>query len=255
MPYPLIPRKTAQLFGASLTPSGNVAVFGSLLAGSPAFSNDLAAIQALAAWGNGMNGAVVGNNSPALEDLNGLFLTFAQQIAYILQAGVPEYDAGTTYFLNGQCRIGLVTFVSRSNNNLGNDPLTDSNNWQPLANLAKGPTLAAAWVEFDGINVDGSGNSILHSQFNVDHVVKNANGSYTIVFASALPSSHYAITGSCGSEDGQPYGVGDDGLVVGNVTGQGNAIRSAAQCRVFTINPTNKALVASGDVSVLFFGR
>jgi hypothetical protein len=41
--------------------------------------------------------------------------------------------------------------------------------------------------------------------------------------------------------------------VVGNVSGQGNAVRSASACRVFTIDTTNKTLVESGCVSVVFF--
>ena len=98
-----------------------------------------------------------------------------------------------------------------------------------------------------------AGDARIISSFNVSTVTKNAAGSYTINFADALPSANYVVAGTCGSEDGQPYGSGDDGVVVGNVTGQGNAVRSASACRVFTINTTSKALVESGCVSVVFF--
>ena len=249
---PAIPRKTQKVFGSSLTPSGNVAAWGSTQAGTTVYSNDPAVLQT-AALLNGFNASVIGNRSPVLEELNGQLLTITQQLAYLLERGIPEWDTNSTYYTNDYARVGAVTYLSKTDNNTGNDPTTDTNNWQPLTSALRGASVAAAWVEFDGINATG-GNSVIHSSFNVDHVVKNANGSYTIYFITPMNSAHYVMMGSCGSEDGQPYGSGDDGVVVGNVTGQGNAVRNATQCRVFTINSTSKALVASGDVSVIFFG-
>ena len=248
-----IPRKLQKIFGGGLTPSGNVANFGSLAAGTPVFSNDPDAIQT-AAWLNGLTAALVGNRSPALEDLNGVFLTITQQLAYLLQAGVPEWDPSTPYFQNQICRgVGTrVLFYSITDNNL-NHAVTDSNNWLPLASTLVGPPVCAAWAEFDGINVVG-GNARLINSFNVSSVLKNAAGSYTVNFANALPSANYVLAGSCGSEDANAYGAGDDGVVVGNVAGQGNAIRTVNACRLFTINPVDKSLVQSGCVSALFFG-
>lgn len=249
---PEITRKHQKIFGSGLTPTGNVAVWGSLAAGSPAYSDDPDTIQSLPAFDDGFNGAVVGNRSPAMEDLNGLMYLITRQVAYTLQSGIPEWSADTNYFTNNFCRVGLVIYVSQSDDNLGNDPTTDSNNWQPLFNKATGPTLAAAWVVFDGINAS-AGNARIIASYNVSSVTKNAAGNYTVNFENALPSANYTLQGSCGSEDGQPYGAGDDGVVVGNITGQGNAVRSATACRIFTINPTDKSLVSSGCVSATFF--
>lgn len=250
----LIPRKTALIFGSLLTPTGNVAKWGSLAAGAAGYSNDPALIQT-PAWLQGLNAELIGNRSPVKEDFNGLFLVLSQQIAYLLQAGIAEWDATTDYWIDQIARGSDGNlYASKTDNNTGHDPISDSNNWGNLFDLIRGAGLAVAWVEFDGINAPG-GNSVIHNSFNVSSVTKNADGNYEVVFATPLPSAHYVFSGSCGSEDGQPYGAGDDGVVVGNIAGQGNAIRSAARCRVFTINPTNKALVASGDVSVMFFCR
>lgn len=136
---PQIPRKTAKIFGGSLSASNNVAKFGSLAVGSPAFSLDLDDIQT-AEWLLGWAAAVVGNNSPALEDFNGVFLALTQQIAYALQSGVPEYDAGTTYFEFGICRKDGVTYVSLVDDNVGNDPATPSASWVSLEAPAGGGT-------------------------------------------------------------------------------------------------------------------
>lgn len=246
-----IPRKLAKLFGSALVPAGNVAVWGSTTAGSPVYTSDPDTLQSTR-FLSGFNAAIVGNRSPVMEEMNGAFLVAFQQLAYILQSGVPQWDVGTTYFPNNFVRVGTVLYVSQTNNNTGNDPTTDTNNWQPYLAKATGPTVAAAWAVFDGINAS-SGNARIISSFNVDTITKNAAGSYTVNFLAALPSANYTLTGSCGSEDGQAYGLGDDGVVVGNVTGQGNAVRSTAACRLFTINTTSKALVESGCVSVLFF--
>lgn len=247
-----LPRKTQKIFGSTLTPTGNVAVVGSLSAGAPAFSGDLAIIQSLAQYLNGWQGAQVGSKSPALEDMTAMFYLVTTQLAYLLTRGLAEWDANTTYDANDFARVGSQVYVSKIDANTNNDPTIDTNSWVPLASTLRGSKVAAAWVVFDGINAT-AGNSRIIASDNVDHVVRNGDGSYTVVFAAALSSDHYAIGGSCGSEDAEPYGVGDDGVVVGNVAGQGDAIRNSAQCRIFTINPTNKVLVQSGCVSAFFF--
>lgn len=250
---PALPRKTQKIFGSSLTPSGNIAVWGSLAAGSPAYSSDLSVIQS-SAWLQGLNDALIGNRSPAQEDLNALFFTLTQQIAYLLESGVPEWDASTTYYTNQICRVNAVLFVSLSNTNVGNDPTTDTNNWSPYFAKASGPTLAAAWAVFDGINDSPVGQSRIINSFNVDTITHNGTGDYTINFLNALPSANYTITGSCGVEDGQTASMpADQGIVVGAKSGT-LGVRSTIQSRIFTINPTDRSQVASGCVSVLYFG-
>lgn len=251
---PAIDRKTQKIFGSDLTPSGNVAVWGSLAAASPSYSSDPATIQSTR-WLNGFNDAVVGNRSPALEDLNGLMLVITQQIAYMLQSGVPEWDAGTTYYTNQFVRSGADLYLSRTDDNVGN-AVTSTVNWVPYTTAMKGPAVCAAWVVFDGINESTPGNARIIESFNVSTVTRNTGGvgRYTVNFASALPSPHYAMSGSCGTEDGQTYGGGDSGIVVGNVSGV-VGVRSDVACRVFTLSSDTLAGVESGCVSVLFFTR
>ncbi len=246
-------RKLQKIFGLSLTPTGNVANFGSLAAGTPAYSADPDSIQT-AAWLNGLAAALIGNRSPALEDLNGVLFVLTRQIAYLMQSGVPEWIATETYWTNQFARVGGVLYVSLTDNNTANDPTTDATNWIPLANQMKGQAVCRAWAIFDGLNESPAGFARPISLFNVTNITKNGPGSYTVNFASALPSANYTLGGSCGSEDGQAYGAGDNGVVVGNITGQGNAIRSTTQCRLFTINPNTLLVVSSGCVSVFFFG-
>ena len=158
---PSIPRKTQKIFGGSLTPANNVAVYGSLAAGAPAYPStitDLAAIQS-AAWLQGLTAALIGNRSPALEDLNGVFLVLSQQIAYLLQSGIPEWDGATTYWIGQVVRFPgtALCFTSTVNNNLANDPSTDSNNWS--ASGTSNPSVASMSTS-QSVTINGVGQTL-----------------------------------------------------------------------------------------------
>jgi hypothetical protein len=124
-----IVRKTQQVFGGNLVASNNIAQFGSLKAGSIAYSLDPAVIQSLAAWGNGWSAAVTNNNAPALQDLNAFCYLSSLQLAYLMQAGVAEWDSGTTYYTGSLVQDGSGNiFYSLVDSNL-NNALTDITKW------------------------------------------------------------------------------------------------------------------------------
>lgn len=130
-------RYTQELFG-STAPANKIAEFGSFAAGSPlrysGASANPALIQALSNFLTGWTGAVVGNNSPLIEDMNAVCFLFAYQLAYLMQEGVPEWDSGTTYYIGSLVSSNGFTYMSITNSNLGN-PVTDQTNWaQPPQN-------------------------------------------------------------------------------------------------------------------------
>lgn len=122
-----ITRKVAKIFGSS---SGfqQVAQFGSLAAAAPIFTTDVATIQNLANWLTGWFGAVIGGNSPAIEDMNAFCYVMAYQISYLMQAGVPEWETNTIYYKGSLAQSGGQVFVSTTDSNTGN-AVTDSTNW------------------------------------------------------------------------------------------------------------------------------
>jgi len=127
-----IPRATQKLFGSTAS-NNQIAKFGSKSAGVPARYAGAAAtaanIQALNNFLNGWFDAVIGANSPEIEDMNALFWLAFQQLGYILQTGVPEWDSGTTYFIGSVVQDGNGTqYVSLNDNNL-NHAVTDTTNW------------------------------------------------------------------------------------------------------------------------------
>ena len=124
-----INRKTQQVFAGALAASGNVAQFGSKKATPIVYSVDPDIIQSLAAWTNGFTSAVINNFSPAWQEMNGIFLLITQQIAYYLQAGIPEWDAGTSYAPASVVSDGTGTiYVSMADDNL-NNALSDNTKW------------------------------------------------------------------------------------------------------------------------------
>jgi len=115
-----ITRAAQKIFGVN---SGfqEVAQFGSLANTTPNYSMDPVVIQALAQFTNGWFDAVIGGNSPAIQDMNALCYLYAYQLAYVLQQGVPEWDAATTYFIGSVVQDGTgATFLSTLDNNLNN---------------------------------------------------------------------------------------------------------------------------------------
>lgn len=120
-----IPRSTQVIFASSgLVPTGG---FGAPAAGNVATelatSSSLSTIQGLSAWLEGwLNATIGGSKFPTIEDINAFAYVLTTQAAYILQQGIPEYDIGTTYYLNGLAMNPGTTqmYKSLTNANQGN---------------------------------------------------------------------------------------------------------------------------------------
>lgn len=137
-------RKTATIFG-SAAGTDQIAQFGSLAAASPSFSTDPAVIQALANWQDGWFAGVETGNSPAIEDMNAYCYVTSYQEAYALQAGIPEWDSGTTYYIGSFVRgVGTgILYVSLLDTNL-NNAVTNGTYWQSYAPAAAGSVAASS---------------------------------------------------------------------------------------------------------------
>ncbi len=127
---PALARKTQRTFGLAGT-VGNYGQFGSKAAAAPLNSQDPAVIQALNAFvDEGFVDADAAGGVPYLEDMNGLFLVAFYQLAYLFEQGVPEWDAGTTYYSNGMCKYNGVLYLSLQNTNLNKNPASETAWWQ-----------------------------------------------------------------------------------------------------------------------------
>lgn len=126
-----LPRKTQKIFGEN-SPTNQVTAFGSIKEGNVVYSKDVADIQT-AAYSEGWAAAVQDDYAPYRQDRNALDLVTSKQLAYQFQEGVPEWDAGTTYYKGGVVKEIVGTefklYHSLIDNNV-NKPLTDVTSWK-----------------------------------------------------------------------------------------------------------------------------
>jgi hypothetical protein len=236
-------RKTQKVFAGDIPATNNIAQFGSLAGGTPLFSDDPDTIQALARFGQGWGGGVVGNQSPTLQDMNALFYLLSRQVAYVMQSGIPEYDVATTYYTGQFCQVDGVIYVSATDGNVGNTPSSGSAYWTSLtASIApQMPGVAKAWCVFYGPT------GTLISSHNVDSVTRTAAGTYTINITPGAITSEYAFSGSCGTVNGGSVSQGDNNLVCGT------NLRTTTQCGVKCWDAGPQRAEDSDRVSVIFY--
>lgn len=135
--------------------------FGSLAGGTPEYGTTPAEMQSLANFDGGWFAAILGNNKPAIEDMNALFYIVFYQIAYLMQNGIPEWDAETEYSIGQMVQDATgYHYFSLANTNVGN-ALTDATKWQlgikeKLTQLAASTTLTQfhQMVEFNATTGD-----------------------------------------------------------------------------------------------------
>lgn len=127
-------RKTQKVF-ASQADADQIAVFGSMKTGTPDYSSDIEELQS-AEYLQGWSDAILGDKAPYLEEMNGVQYGLSYQTAYMLQEGIPEYDANTNYSDTAVLKAvdannNIILYHSLKADNLGN-PLSDATSWQRL---------------------------------------------------------------------------------------------------------------------------
>lgn len=213
-----VPRKTAHIFAKNASVD-DVTIFGSTLAGDTQKSTDLDDIQS-EAYEIGWRDAVISNkNYPLLSDMNGVMLTFSQQIAYLLQHGSCGWDNSTTYYAYDLVNVDGIIYVCTIDENIGNTP-SSLQGWAvfydpdtmanvDLSNLseigeAKLGRLPQFCVNSGSVDADGNGNCLQLPSGSSTIITKNfiqpiltANGTlggdYFAVATSNAPSSSYDI--------------------------------------------------------------
>lgn len=128
-------RVTGKVFGSN-APLDEIGIFGSAKSGTPTNSTDITEIQSLPAYLLGWGSGVVSNNNfPPMEEVTGVLKTISYQTCYLLQEGIPTYDANTNYSNTSIVKTTsgnqLILYISKINNNQGN-PLNDTNSWSQV---------------------------------------------------------------------------------------------------------------------------
>lgn len=193
----VLPRKLQSIFAGGLAASGNIAQPGSTLAGTPVYSLDLDVIQNLGAagaskWLAGLQGQCVSTQAQVLEEMDAVLLEITQQLAYLTERGSSEWLATQTYYLYAVAYYNGVPYISIVNANLNQNPVTQTNSWQPLFSWVVSPKTVAASVVFDGTS-----GSILQSS-GVTSLSRDGTGLYTVTFAAPFTNANPSLSGSAG---------------------------------------------------------
>lgn len=129
-------RPNGKLFGSSAT---NIGVFGSGQAGEtyttttdPNTANSLGTH-----WSEGWDGAVVSQapyTAPFIEDMNAVNYVNSYNSAYLLQRGIPEYDANEEYQADSVCTYNGEIWICLLDGTTGVTP-TEGANWHMQAEV------------------------------------------------------------------------------------------------------------------------
>lgn len=149
-----LPRVNQKVFAESAGATER-SKFGSLAAGTPETTTNVAEVQDYPQFVDGWWAAVIANNSPAIEDMNALFWLCFYQLAYQFQQGISEWDSATEYHIGSFVNDNGTILVSRKNTNL-NNPTTDAEWWLPYRDSSQTKVLAGIstrkWTGFNAAN-------------------------------------------------------------------------------------------------------
>lgn len=134
----LLTRAIQKIFGET-GGTGEFGRIGSDAAGSPTTTKDIATIQSLAQFSQGLFAITDSLNEPPRgQDINALYFLMTRQLAYLFQAGVPEwlstgeYYAGLSYAVGSDGKLYRSKTGTDGSPNTGNNPTTDDGtNWEP----------------------------------------------------------------------------------------------------------------------------
>lgn len=130
---PRLTRVHQKVFASNASNNG---VFGSLQAGNPQTSNDVATLQSLAAFENGWDDAIEqGDKLPPLEEFQGVQYGISYQQAYMLQEGIAEWNASTPYYKGSLTKTisgtSFKLYCSLQDNNT-NHVVTNTTYWKKV---------------------------------------------------------------------------------------------------------------------------
>lgn len=199
-------RQTQKVFAGNASVD-MLAVFGTMKTGTPQYSSNVETLQSTT-YSQGWSDAILDDKAPYLEEMNAVQYGLSYQLAYILQEGAFEYDAGTEYSSTSLVKVingnKLELYHSLQDNNIGN-PITNPTYWEKVQ-LSDGgryigeiitsplPLTEAGLHLLDGALLSKDG---IYNDF-IDYIASIYNSSLNCFTTEASWQSTVAQYGSCG---------------------------------------------------------
>lgn len=193
-----ITRQNHIIFGGDGT-TPNFVQFGSTIGAGSNYTKDIETLEALDAWANGFQDAVYpANKAPFLEETNAVLYVHSYQVGYLLQEGVAEWNADTTYYIGSIAKRGGTSelYGSLVDDNIGNAiPVqADDANWEwlnpPVPEVpAVGNSLKEALVVTQNAGAPATKVDVTATRLSVEGVVLtdvNKTADITVVGANGL---------------------------------------------------------------------
>lgn len=122
-----------QLIFANNSGSRETTAFGTAKNEEPTYTKNISTIMN-SNYLQGWNSAVSPDKAPYMEDSNALLYMITRQLAYLYQAGLPEWNAETTYYQNDLVRLAnssneVTIYKSLTNDNTGYNPANNLNTY------------------------------------------------------------------------------------------------------------------------------
>lgn len=185
-----LPRITQKIFGKN-APANQITTFGSIKAGTPVYTQSPSQIMN-ANFEEGWSAAVEGDYAPYRQDRNAVDTTITQQLAYLFQEGIPEWDAGTTYYKGSVVKVvngnALTFYKSIADNNTANVNTTTS--WHKMLEINASNQIVSPSINTPTI----SGGSMSNGTF----TNPTFSGTVNIPLASQSSSTNSTIAASIG---------------------------------------------------------
>jgi hypothetical protein len=203
-----LPRITHKIFAEN---SGANGVFGSGADGTKMISTSISTLMSKAAWLTGWVTATIGTSKfPCIEEMNAVENVHSAQIAYLLQQGIAEYDAGTTYYV-GNIVVEPSTFKlygSATDSNIGN-AVSNATYWTYLCDLSTigdvFPSYVAVTATTGTLTLDTA-----QTGAKVINIIGAITGNVAVKLASTSSIGHWLIVNGT---------TGNFTLTVGYLTG------------------------------------
>lgn len=173
-----IVRSTQKIFGVNAA-QNQITEFGSIKAGAPVYSQNVANIQT-AAFEGGWSDALQYDYAPYRQDRNAVDLVTTSQLAYLFQEGIPEWDAGTVYYKGSLAKVittsaTVQVYMSKVDDNTAN--YSNADNWAKIFDTGSPYALDSDVVKLAGDQTVGG-----RKTFTLTPIISGATPNTVAVF-------------------------------------------------------------------------
>lgn len=243
-----LPRVTQKIFAVN-APANQVTKFGTIKAGSPQYATAAADIMN-SNFETGWSAAVESDYAPYRQDRNAVDTAVTQQIAYIFQEGLPEWDASTVYYKNSMVKIldgtNSKIYVSIADNNTST--LNDTTKWALFVAISNtGVVTITAQVpnQTAGDNSTNAANTAF-----VTAAISGLNGAISTVKTSNLTASRAVVSNASGKITSSAV----TSTELGHLSGVTSAIQTQINSKFNSANiQVVSSLPANPDANTFYF--